>query len=73
MVKLSGKLKDTRKTKLKINIETHSGIDSFLSNREYNMKGHIINTMDTMKSSAGTSSFAFESPALYLVVIDQMG
>lgn len=30
-----------------INTESHSGIDNFLFNREYNVKGHIINTKDT--------------------------
>lgn len=73
MITGTGKLKDGRKTKLKINIESHSGIDSFLLNREYNMKGQIINTMGTMSSSAGKSSIPFEPPALSLVVIDQMG
>lgn len=31
-----------------INTESHSGIDSFLFNREYSVKGHIINTKGTI-------------------------
>ena len=31
-----------------INTEFHLGIDSFLFNREYNVKGHIINTKGTV-------------------------
>lgn len=47
-LQVSGKLKDARKTKLKINIECHSGIDSFPFSRDYNMKGQIINTIGTL-------------------------
>lgn len=69
-----GEIERYKKSKTWINIESHSGIDSFLFNREYEWKDQKINTRGgTMGSSAGKSLIVFEPSALYLVVMDQMG